>query len=569
MADVSEFEDIALDDSCLLEKDQEKKSDIICTICYGFMFNPHESVPCGHIFCDKCIKCLETRDCTYCKTYITKFQASAKLRRENLSLTIYCKNKDKGCEKEIVVRDIKKHLAVCQFETTSCLNGCKKTYMRKEYDEHTKECTHRTITCEACSDKIKFYLYDRHKKESCIDSIIDCINGCGKKLKTIDLVDHISICPCELISCAHNIICGMFITRDKMAEHEKNIMLHLDTAKTVIRELKKDNDIMKKNIESKILDINSLIIGSILLVLENKTHKWLQASVAEINATLRTLTISYRNGRHPNELLHFDKDKGRIISIEKYTKKKKHPGELTLTDGMTFLLLDVAGAHVWEPAKIVGINPLKKTINIQYHYWNAQYDETLDTTSPAVQARIIQLDAYDLIKISHAINLTAPHFVRPEAHIHRAPVLVQHAPAKVAAPVPVPAKMAVPAKVEAPVPAKVAAPAKVAEPVPAKVAAPAPAKVAEPVPAKVAAPEPAKVDLPKHEPIMMQEIVKMLPPQIPIQETNKLDPNLFLLIQDKIDKGEFTVTGLNDIDVDKIKDILKRELKNKLKENEL
>ena len=95
---------------------------LVCKICHCPSKEPHLSVCCGHTFCKSCLTsakniadvCPMCR-CTYLQTFPDK-------QNERLikSLHIFCTNKDKGCEWQGEVNDIKIHLDGCQFEEVHC-----------------------------------------------------------------------------------------------------------------------------------------------------------------------------------------------------------------------------------------------------------------------------------------------------------------------------------------------------------------------------------------------------------------------------------------------------------------
>lgn len=80
-----------------------------CHICYGFMNNPFQLTPCGHVFCMDCISKIETRYnkkiCPLCRAQCDPF-FDGRLQREICNKIVSC---DK-CETKVVFSEMQNHL---------------------------------------------------------------------------------------------------------------------------------------------------------------------------------------------------------------------------------------------------------------------------------------------------------------------------------------------------------------------------------------------------------------------------------------------------------------------------
>ena len=139
------------------------------------------TIPCGHNFCRSCLsRCIDAtqQKCPYCRCHITT--SVDNLSVANIIKKLQCMCSTKECVWKGTVEDAATH--DCQYETVSCKwVGCYERPMKKNYDEHIKNCKHRIINCDDCNMSLKHALMDRHK-EHCTNRKIKCPLKCGRQL---------------------------------------------------------------------------------------------------------------------------------------------------------------------------------------------------------------------------------------------------------------------------------------------------------------------------------------------------------------------------------------------------
>lgn len=149
--------------------------ELICSICHSVFCNPVMS-PCDHVFCRLCItKWLQNnRNCPICRKRVPRYsikQIVPIVKNLIMKLTLYCKNKDQGCESQFSLEGCESHMKECNFELMQCKNKpCKEKLFRKDLDEHeTNGCPHRYIKCKSCGSKMS--LLSTVDDHDCITSL--------------------------------------------------------------------------------------------------------------------------------------------------------------------------------------------------------------------------------------------------------------------------------------------------------------------------------------------------------------------------------------------------------------
>eukprot|EP00731_Ephydatia_muelleri_P024007 Em0016g278a len=116
-------------------------------------------------------------------------QKDRAIRKEVLSLLVFCPWKDYGCSWTGKLQDYEGHHQRCEYGFVDCSNGCGVTLKRNEIDLHATECPQRQVDCQYCKEKICY----------------------------LDLEQHVTRCPCALVKCG---ACSAEMERHKLTDHE-------------------------------------------------------------------------------------------------------------------------------------------------------------------------------------------------------------------------------------------------------------------------------------------------------------------------------------------------------------
>uniref|UniRef100_A0A4X2KVS4 Ring finger protein 151 n=1 Tax=Vombatus ursinus TaxID=29139 RepID=A0A4X2KVS4_VOMUR len=120
---------------------------LLCSVCHGVLKRPVK-LPCGHIFCKKCILTWLARQktCPCCRKEVKRrlMVQVHKLRKTIGRLQVKCKNSQAGCCVTCPLSQHRIHLDSCPFEFTPCPNaGCMARVQRAALAEHDRSCGHR------------------------------------------------------------------------------------------------------------------------------------------------------------------------------------------------------------------------------------------------------------------------------------------------------------------------------------------------------------------------------------------------------------------------------------------
>lgn len=180
---------------------------LVCKICHCPSKEPHLSVCCGHTFCKSCLTSAKNVAdvCPMCRS--TNLQTFPNKQNERLikSLHVFCTNKDKGCEWQGEVNDIKIHLDGCRFEEVRCLNNCGVSVQRQYLSNHTKnECSRRIVNCDYCHTTGEHHFIDNQHKSKCSKFPVPCPNKCDMTIPREDIDEHVKhSCPCQMLKCSN------------------------------------------------------------------------------------------------------------------------------------------------------------------------------------------------------------------------------------------------------------------------------------------------------------------------------------------------------------------------------
>ncbi|XP_042554083.1 RING finger protein 151 [Dipodomys spectabilis] len=118
--------------------------NFLCSVCHGVLKRPVR-LPCGHIFCQKCILRWLARQntCPCCRKEVKrkKMVHVNQLRKTIGRLEVKCKNAEAGCAVTCALAHRKGHQDTCPFELLACPNeGCAARVPRGGLAEHRQLC---------------------------------------------------------------------------------------------------------------------------------------------------------------------------------------------------------------------------------------------------------------------------------------------------------------------------------------------------------------------------------------------------------------------------------------------
>ncbi|XP_028392566.1 uncharacterized protein LOC114517116 [Dendronephthya gigantea] len=142
----------------------------ICCICLGVLKDPMQCENNEHYFCSCCIKKhLEktSQSCPVCQNKLTveTLRKAPRIVADCVSrYKINCDNKERGCDAELELGALKKHVENCEFAQVSCSNkGCNDVVNKRDVKRHELElCRFKAATCVVCGKKMPRHEYDAH-----------------------------------------------------------------------------------------------------------------------------------------------------------------------------------------------------------------------------------------------------------------------------------------------------------------------------------------------------------------------------------------------------------------------
>jgi len=170
--------------------------NLICPICCNLVWNYVDCKQCGGLFCGNCIakSLIKVKNCCpMCRK--SPFNSSDCKALKKLFINIQLKCPNKPCDEIILYPEYISHLEKCKFRKYYCSNiGC--TYQnilknKKEMEAHSKSCKYGLFLC-----------------------------SCGKKIKKVELEDHINTTCTQIVQCQ---FCHKTMTRGYLKrKHEKD-----------------------------------------------------------------------------------------------------------------------------------------------------------------------------------------------------------------------------------------------------------------------------------------------------------------------------------------------------------
>ena len=242
-----------------LVRNDVELDDYECPVCLNICNNPY-GPECGHLVCKNCYQKLNQPICPKCRRNLTFEQKTAENTFIN-TLTIFCPNKEKGCEELPSIGQLPEHYNSCHFTPRLCRNdgcvfkgtfnevdnhqsqclyklvecpnasqGCQEQCLQKDVNAHIDTCSYLAIDCENtnCSFSIARNEMDRHLAE-CSYSIMTCnFEGCNHRCTRSDMNEHKKRCNYSPIPCEH---CEEVYKLFEIEKHQKNCGLRKEPCK--------------------------------------------------------------------------------------------------------------------------------------------------------------------------------------------------------------------------------------------------------------------------------------------------------------------------------------------------
>lgn len=223
------------------------REELTCPICRMALREP-QLTDCGHHYCEVCLRPLlgskHVIFCPICRTQLTrsKIYPNNALKRQILSLDIYCDQKEKGCKWSGELRDLETHKRTCQYIDVLCPNGCKSIILLADVKKHEEVCPNRIVTCFLCNLKIEHWSMESHLTE-CEKYVVLCPNNCGYEMTREKLDYHLSqqgSCPNTPVECEFKDAgCQFKGSRIATQEHiSTGVVSHLGLVMSQLKEIK-------------------------------------------------------------------------------------------------------------------------------------------------------------------------------------------------------------------------------------------------------------------------------------------------------------------------------------------
>ena len=211
-----------------------------CTICTFVARDPQQATCCSHIFCNSCL--MEYRKkmgiefkCPTCRSLLTgKYFPDGRIRCEIKDLEVYCPN---TCGWKGTVRDIEGegHLSTCPYQIIDCSNGCGEKIRRMEMEAHASQhCPKRIISCPHCEEiGTHDVISTSNHLDKCPLLPVKCSNDdCEVICPHNTLSVHEGNCPKGIITCEYSSVgCVKRMKREEQEEHnDQSVKQHLHFA---------------------------------------------------------------------------------------------------------------------------------------------------------------------------------------------------------------------------------------------------------------------------------------------------------------------------------------------------
>ena len=119
----------------------EVPEHLTCIVCLGAFKEPHLLSCCGKKVCYTCITLIKNsgQACPHCREQHFVTLLDKDFNRQVLNLQVYCSKKPSGCGWTGDLRQLERHLGVCQFVEVSCRWECGLKLPREKIGEHEED----------------------------------------------------------------------------------------------------------------------------------------------------------------------------------------------------------------------------------------------------------------------------------------------------------------------------------------------------------------------------------------------------------------------------------------------
>jgi hypothetical protein len=168
--------------------------DFKCPVCLNLLKNPKSCNYCTNNFCEDCYENLSNNNiflcvsiCPICKNYSNSFKIiDKKLLNILLKFKVYCPK----CNEITPYGELDNHLNECAKCIFKCLGkGCNFIGLKDEIEEHIKVCSFTLDPCKLCFKEVMRKDVYKHMEEECPEEKIKC-KFCSTTFKRKDEKDH-------------------------------------------------------------------------------------------------------------------------------------------------------------------------------------------------------------------------------------------------------------------------------------------------------------------------------------------------------------------------------------------
>ena len=209
-----------------------------CPVCLLVLHEPYQTTCCGNIFCEVCVKRVQTdkKPCPTCNEVDFKVFADKRLKRSLNEYHVYCSHKGEVCKWVGELGELDRHHNL-QPPLDKLLVGCQ--YIQRCYmgGHQSDECPKRPFACEHC----KMYeatFEDVTQKHWAVCGFfpLSCPNKCEAVVHRQAMKQHVGQdCPLTIIECEFKAAgCEVSLPRRDMPSHiSTSLSAHVSAAKLV------------------------------------------------------------------------------------------------------------------------------------------------------------------------------------------------------------------------------------------------------------------------------------------------------------------------------------------------